>query len=334
MNTDGIIGHRRQIQVLDRLLKKNRIPHTLLFHGIPGIGKRMVARRFLAALFCEADNPPCGICPSCVQAEAGTHPDLITIAPDARGTIPIGDHDRPEQGTVRWLIERLSRRSIAGRCGVLIDAADLMRQEAQNALLKTVEEPQEGAHIVMIAASRSPILPTIRSRATEIAFYPLSPSEVRAVLDAAGSGGDHALAAEISGGSVETALRLCEEDTIRAIEGICLEIASYLEQGTTLSLDLSDILKKIGPHAFLSILTAVYRLLVTAKLRRIPLHPRLAAYADADEEKLIAVLKILLALRKGLPNNLNLHAALKGMLYRIETIGRLGLPDIAVAEMR
>ena len=123
MNTAGIIGHERQLRVLSLLVKNKNTPHSMLFSGKSGIGKRLIARRFLAALFCTAGNPPCGSCPSCLQAgRAATHPDIIELAPDEKGSITIGDVDRSEPGTVRWLISRLSKKSVSGKYGVLIDA--------------------------------------------------------------------------------------------------------------------------------------------------------------------------------------------------------------------
>ena len=172
MNTAGIIGHSRQIKILEVLRRNDDIPQTILFSGKSGIGKKLVARRLLASLFCEAGDPPCLKCPSCLQAAGGTFPDIIELGPDEKGSIPIGDADRSEPGSVRWLIDRLSKKSISGTYGVLIDGAESISAAGQNALLKTIEEPQAGAHIIIITANRSLILPTILSRCMNLPFYP------------------------------------------------------------------------------------------------------------------------------------------------------------------
>jgi hypothetical protein len=326
MNTNGIIGHARQLAVLSLLLENGTVPHSMLFSGKSGIGKRLIARRFLAAHFCVAGDPPCGACPSCLQAAGGTHPDIIELGPDEKGNIVIGDMDRSEPGTVRWLINRLSKKSVTGKYGVLIDGAEVIRAEGQNALLKTIEEPQAGAHIIILTANKSLILPTILSRSLDLTFSPLGADEVRRAIDAAGSSADPELAAALSGGSVETALALSDEAVLDGIRGVCGEITSYLTRGETLRLDLAALQKKIGIDQVLSVLLTVYRSLLLPVFGGEPAHPVLAAYDVPDRQKLRQLIKILLALRKGLANNLNIRNALKGMLYAIDGIEGYGLP--------
>src|SRR5208337_5161192 len=133
MNTTGIIGHTRQLDILNLLFWNETIPHTMLFTGMTGIGKKLVARRFLTALFCAAEEPPCMKCPACLQAAGKTLPDIIELTPDDKETIPIGDTDRSEEGSVRWLIDRLSKKSLSGKFGVLIDRAESISIPGQNA---------------------------------------------------------------------------------------------------------------------------------------------------------------------------------------------------------
>lgn len=332
MKTTGIIGHARQLKVLSLMLESGTAPHSMLFSGRSGIGKRLIARRFLAALFCGAGDPPCLACPSCLQAAGGTHPDIIELAPDEKGNIPIGDADRSEPGTVRWLIDRLSKKSVSGRYGVLIDCADVIRPDGQNALLKTIEEPQAGAHIIIITSNKSLILPTILSRSLDLAFSPLSTDEVRDVLAAGGTAGDRGLAAALSGGSLETALALSDEGVLAGVREVCGEITSYLARGESLRLDLAALQKKIGMDQLLSILLTVYRALLMPGLGGEPAHPFLAEYDVPDRQKLAKLIKILLALRKGLANNLNIRNALKGMLYAIDGMDGYGLPAPDSAE--
>jgi DNA polymerase III subunit delta' len=333
MNTSGILGHARQLKVLSLLLENENIPQTMLFSGKSGTGKKLVARRLLASLFCEAANPPCMKCPSCLQAASGTFPDIIEIGPNEKGTIPIGDTDRSEPGSVRWLIDRLSKKSIWGTYGVLIDGAESIRPEGQNALLKTIEEPQAGAHIIIITANRSLILPTILSRCMNLPFFPLEPAEVKKALIAAGAGDtDPDLVSELSGGSVETALLISGENVLEGIAGVCGEISSYLSRGESLRLDLAALQKKVGMDQLLSILITIYRSILAADISGGPLHPFLAGFSVNDGQKLTKLIKILLALRKGLANNLNIRNALKGMLYSIDSIGDFGLPALDYAE--
>jgi hypothetical protein len=333
MNTVGIIGHTRQLKFLDLLRRNGTIPHTMLFSGKSGIGKKLVARRFIASLFCGNEEPPCLRCPTCIQAMGMTFPDMIELHPDEKGTIPIGSMDRSEPGTVRWLIDRLSKKSVSGTYGILINGAETISTGGQNALLKTIEEPQAGAHIIILTENKSLILPTILSRSMNLAFNPLDAAEVKQVLVAEGAGAaDPELIAELSGGSVETALLLSRENILSGIAGICHEITSFLTRNQSMRLDLAALQKKISMDQFLSILLNAYRSILSSSFSGGPLHPFLADFNIPDRKKIIKLIKILLALRKGLTNNLNIRSALKGMLYSIEDIGDFGLPKLDAAE--
>ena len=333
MNTVGIIGHTRQLKFLELLRCNDTIPHTMLFSGKSGIGKKLVARRFIMSLFCAGAEPPCLRCTTCLQAMNMTFPDIIELHPDEKGAISIGNTNRTETGTVRWLIDRLSKKSVTGIYGVIIDGAETISTGGQNALLKTIEEPQAGAHILIISENKSLILPTILSRSMELAFNPLDAGEVKRVLVAEGAGAtDSDLISELSGGSVETALILSRENTLSGIAGICGEITSYLLRNQGLRLDMAALQKKISMGQILSILLNAYRSILSSSISGAPLHPFLAEFSIPDRKKITKLIKILLALRKGLTNNLNIRSALKGMLYSIEEINDFGLPKLDAAE--
>ncbi len=334
MNTTGIIGHTRQLKVLDILRSGDSLPGTMLFSGRSGIGKKLIARRLLASLFCGAADPPCLRCPDCVRIAGGTFPDLIELGPDDKGTIPIGSADRSEAGSVRWLIDRLSKKSVSGTYGILIDGAECISTGGQNALLKTIEEPQEGAHIIIITANKSLILPTILSRCMDLSFNALSVDEVLQVLDAVGSDpAGRGLGADLSGGSVETALLLSDEAVLSGIGALCREISSCLNEGKSLSLDIATIQKKITMDQLLTIMLNIYRTLLVEAIGGGPVDLFFEEVRVKDRQKLTKLIKILLALRKGLANNLNIRGALKGMIYSIESIDELGLPHLDLAEL-
>jgi hypothetical protein len=333
MNTVGIIGHIRQLKFLELLRRNDTIPHTMLFSGKSGIGKKLVARRFILSLFCRGAEPPCLRCPTCLQAMNMTFPDIIELQPDEKGAIPIGAANRTDPGTVRWLIDRLSKKSITGIYGVIIDGAESISTGGQNALLKTIEEPQAGAHIIIITENKSLILPTILSRSMELAFNPLDAADVKRVMAAEGAGAaDPDLISELSGGSVETALLLSRESTLSGIAGICREITSYLLRNQGLRLDMAALQKKISMEQILSILLNAYRSILSSSISGAPLHPFLAEFTIPDRKKITKIIKILLALRKGLANNLNIRSALKGMLYSMEEINDFSLPKLDAAE--
>ncbi len=216
----GVLGHDRIVEQFRRALLRGRLASGFLFVGPSGIGKRLFARRFAQALLCrtagEAALAPCGVCESCVQAAAGSHPDIIEVAkPADRSFIPlellIGDKEhRGRQG----LCYELSLRPFFGRRKVaVIDDADALNAEGANSLLKTLEEPPPGAVLILISTSPAKQLPTIRSRCQLVHFFPLSPEEVQSILLEQGLVDDKLTAeriAALSEGSVERALELSD----------------------------------------------------------------------------------------------------------------------------
>src|SRR5574341_627092 len=166
-----LIGHERPIAILKASILHDRVAHAYLFFGEDGIGKRLVALRFAQAINCETDYGPggpdaCGVCRSCRQIEAHTHPDFLLIAPDQEQASP---QIKIEQ--IRELEQQFVYRPLVGRRKVcLIDDADRMTPGAANALLKTLEEPPDQSLLLLIASRPSALLPTVRSRCQAIRF--------------------------------------------------------------------------------------------------------------------------------------------------------------------
>jgi len=332
MKKNGIVGHGLQLDHIEMMLRNNKIPQTLLFSGIPGIGKRRIALRFLKALFCSGEAPPCLGCPSCLQIMNGTHPDVIELAPNAKGTIPIGDAGEP--GTVRWLIDRLAKRSISGRYGVIVNGVDHIAVQGQNALLKTIEEPSDGTVIVLVTSNKSLILPTILSRSTEIPFYQLSSEEVLTILKSHGIDVPHATAAaEMAGGSVELAVMLTEKENLDDIITLTEEICRFARHGGFLNLAMDNIQKKIGIDNVMSIAVNVFRSFLLSALGGTASDAIFAHIDIPDEDMIRRIIKIFLALRKGLTVNLNITQALKSMLYSMQDMNDTGLPDLTMAHI-
>ncbi len=327
MNTQGITGHRFQIKRLTAMRESGAIPDTMLFTGPSGIGKKTVAKRFLNSIFCENRPSPCLKCAACRQVAAGSHPDLIELLPDEKGKIPIGSQDMDEPGTVRWLISRLSKRSISGACGVIVDGVETISAAGQNALLKTIEEPREGTKIILISSNRSQVLPTILSRSAEIAFRPLSPGEVAEVIAIHRPGTSPRLIAEISGGSAGRALRLGDDALIESILELASGISGSLRTGNPFDTDLSQFQKNPGYGELLDILMDLYGMILRKNLEGTPLPEELSGALIPESEKIVKLIKIFLALKQGLNNNLNIRMLLKGLLYRIDEIGNIGIPD-------
>ncbi len=176
--------------------------HAYLFCGPEGTGKRSLAAIAARALNCQgqAAQKPCDTCPSCARYLSGNHPDHIVV----RSEKAIGVDD------VRGLVERVSIKPYeGGRHTVAIEDADAMTVQAQNALLKTLEEPPGDAVFFLLAKSASPLLSTVRSRVRLVRFPPLGDEAVRKALEKLGMAPLRANAlAQLSEGSVGRALTL------------------------------------------------------------------------------------------------------------------------------
>ena len=206
---DSLTGHKAQVRELNTLLKEGRLPHALLFTGKTGIGKKLCAQILAAAILCNHDHAPCGICDNCRAMAAGTHPDYYELTPEVRGksTRIIRIEAIREMQTV------VSRSAVlAGKRVVLIDDADTMNEPAANSLLKTLEEPEGQVTFILIARDRSGLLDTIVSRCMPLAFGPLTHAEVKEQLLARQlSESEAEKLAYLADGSLGQALQLAQQ---------------------------------------------------------------------------------------------------------------------------
>jgi DNA polymerase-3 subunit delta' len=201
---DEIVGQVAACEALRAALEGDRVPGGYLFLGARGVGKFRTARALARALLCEGEGPlACGTCSSCHRVAHRVHPNLHVVGEgDEVAAIKIEE--------IRETRDRLSLRPMEGsRQVVIVDNADRMREEAGNALLKTLEEPPPGAVLVLVVAEALRVLDTIRSRCQVVRFVPLDPDQVRAVLEDRAVPRDEAAAlARHAGGSPGRALAL------------------------------------------------------------------------------------------------------------------------------
>jgi len=199
-----IVGHDRVVEVFRRALASGKTSHSYLFEGPAGCGRRTTARALVQAIFCTGqEDDACGVCPSCRKV-AGSHADIHYIEPD-------GQFIKIEQ--VRELQRDLALRPYeAPRKACIIEAAERFNPAAGNSLLKTLEEPPGNAIIILLTENAGMLLPTIRSRCQVIRFSPLSPENIRLVLERHGMAPETAeLLAPMAGGSIQRALELDNE---------------------------------------------------------------------------------------------------------------------------
>ena len=166
----NIVGHKDIIKYIQNAVSENRVSHAYILNGERGSGKKMLASLFAMTLLCEkGEKDPCSMCHSCIQAESGNHPDIIRVTHEKPNTISVDDireqvnHTidiKPYQGPYKIYI---------------IPEADKMTVQAQNALLKTIEEPPAYAVILLLTTNADAFLPTILSRCVTL--------NIKAVLD-------------------------------------------------------------------------------------------------------------------------------------------------------
>ena len=161
-----LAGNDRIRDAVMAAVLENRIPHAILLEGEKGTGRHTLMRFLSRAAVCIGDNPPCGDCRGCHLAEIGTHPDISVTAPeDGKKNITVTQ--------IRALrTEAYVKPHMAARRVFVIDRADSMNEQAQNALLKVLEEPPGNIIFILIAESAAALLDTIISRCTVLSLVP------------------------------------------------------------------------------------------------------------------------------------------------------------------
>lgn len=173
---ESIIGHETNKTFLENMLKGARKTPSLLLCGPEGIGKKKMARAFAKSFLCLEDPlAPC-TCRSCRAMDSDSHPDFIQVEPGGKSRT-IGVEAIHQLAASAAFGPVLSRYKVC-----LIDQAHTLREEAQNSLLKLLEEPPDYWLFLLVADDREKLLPTIRSRVMELRFDPLSMEETEQVL--------------------------------------------------------------------------------------------------------------------------------------------------------
>jgi len=226
MDYKDIVGHELVVQSLKRSVKNNNISHFYLFEGEGGLGKRTLGRTFAKTLLCEEKGEePCNRCGSCIKFDHLNHPDYHEIEPE-KGII--------RKGQVEEIIRGMSMSPFGGdRKVFLMDQAHLMNKEAQNAMLKSLEEPPIYVHMILVTSSSKNLLPTIVSRGQQIRFGQIPISLVAEYLvQREGMATDEArFIAEFSKGSLGRAVQLCSSEDFFQIRDWIIELMDLLIRG-------------------------------------------------------------------------------------------------------
>ena len=222
-----IIGHQQIIEQLQHTVASDRIAGAYLFVGPTGVGKETVARYFAQLIFCQQDAQPptvCGTCLACRKVDSGNHPDLQFIRPDG---------SELKIGQIRELQKQIIYEPLeANRKVYILTDVDRMNDPAENAFLKTLEEPPASSVLILLTSNIRVLLPTTRSRCQILQFHPMSTQELAEIL-------------------VEKFSVAPEQATTLAIaaDGAIGKALAQLEKGDVLTEEVPEILRETDPLA-------------------------------------------------------------------------------------
>ena len=254
----NIVGHKQTIDFLKNAVATNKVYHAYIFDGEDYSGKSMLAGAFAMSLQCETGNvEPCGVCHSCKQCLTNNQPDIIWL-----------DHEKPNSigvDDIRKLNNDITIKPYSSRYKIyIIKEAEKMTVQAQNALLKTMEEPPEYAVIIMLTNNYESFLPTILSRSIRIKLNPVANDlligylmEKEGIVEYQAK-----VCAEFSQGNVGKALKLARSEEFNQIKDEALKLAKNIknmEKFEVLALLNTITEYKVSITDFLDILMVWYR---------------------------------------------------------------------------
>ncbi|HEY7410564.1 MAG TPA: DNA polymerase III subunit delta' [Vicinamibacteria bacterium] len=250
-----VIGHERVKGLLAAALAGGRLPPALLLTGPAGVGKKLLAQATARGLLCaRGPGEPCDECATCGRVRRGLHPDTALVVPDGAFI---------KVDAVRALVREVAGRPFEGRArAYVLDDAHAMNDQAQNALLKSLEEPPPTSHLLLVTDAPQGLLPTIRSRCQTLRLGPLPARLLEEALRERHSlsAEDAHLRAALCGGSLGAALAF-ESDSFQERRE---ELLALLESAARLTaidrIEAADGLKDTGdPALLLTVLRSLLR---------------------------------------------------------------------------
>lgn len=320
-----IIGHESIIQHLQNAIASGKVSHAYIFHGEEGMGKRTLAKAFAKTLQCEEGGIlPCNRCKSCMQLESDNHPDIMWVT-----------HEKASIGVDDIRIQVNSDIQIKPYNSpykvYVIDDADKLTEQAQNALLKTMEEPPEYAVILLLTDNVSLILPTILSRCVLLNLKPVNKQLIKEYLMEKHQIPDYMaeVAAAFSGGNVGKAIKYSSSEDFDKMKEDVLHILKYIDD-----MELHEIISglkvltasKTNIEDYIDLMTLWYRDILMFKATK---DPDLLLYREelsfirnqANIRSYEGVEKIMKAMQKAkvrLKANVNFDIAVELMLLTIK----------------
>jgi len=256
---DNIIGQEQIKEHISNALKTGHIGHAYIIHGERSSGKEYIARLFAEALQCTGEGErPCGLCPSCMQAAGNNHPDIIYVSHEKPGSIGVDD--------IRLQINNdMVIKPYSSPWKIYIcNEAEKMTPQAQNALLKTLEEPPAYGIIILLTTTMEALLPTIQSRCITLNMKPVKDSQMREYLtEELGMSNDKAdLCVAFARGNIGKAKLLACSEEFENVRNEALALLRNIRE-----MDIADVaraIKQINEYKFettdyLDIISVWYR---------------------------------------------------------------------------
>lgn len=325
-NFSDIIGHEDIVKHFKSSIELSKVSHAYILNGEKGVGKKTLASVVAKSLQCESgEADPCGKCKSCLQAETGNQPDIIWVKHEKPNVISV-DEIRTQ------LVNDIDLKPYSSRYKIyIVPDSQMMNQQAQNALLKTLEEPPEYAIIMLLTNNVDKFLPTILSRCIVLNFKPVEPLHMMEYL-VSNIGVDQEKArfcTDFAQGNLGKAVRLAispdyneiREDSVRLLRRISDmemdEIIQAVKNMGKYKLDITD---------YIDIMTMWFRDILMVKISNSPnkiifKHEFSTMKKQASRMSYEGIEKILEAMDKlklRLETNVNFDIAMELMLLTIK----------------
>ncbi len=322
MEFSGLYGHNAVKESLGRAIARDRISNSYVFDGITGVGKKLCADLFAQALVCE-ESSACGVCHACQLARANTHPDIIRVTKEKDKTVIGIDVVRSQVLSEAFLKPRNSRRKV-----FLIGEGDLLGIDAQNALLKVLEEPPSYVTFIVCVTNKEKLLPTVLSRSQVISFFPLGRDLVESYLkDTLLIPADSAaLFARLAQGSIGAASELAQKSEKSALIEKSIASLCSLKNNSQSIREMVDFFTEESDHIeeIIFYLTTFLRdcvLVKTDMAESVVFEKELAKIrvfiSDIGKKRLISAFDKLNSLKVKLKQNLNFNATVSETVVRI-----------------
>ena len=319
MNFEQFIGQEKIKKALKEIVQQKKLSHAYMFEGLDGMGKATLSKIFIQAVLCEdTSDSPCGKCQSCIKFSSGNHPDFFTVSPKA---LSIGIDE------IRKLQDDIIIKPIESEKKVyLIEQADKMTEQAQNCLLKTLEEPPGDSLLILCVKNAGAMLRTIQSRCVSIKFEAYKTEEIEAVLRKHNISNEESLgfASAFSQGVLGKAFLLVSDEFMQVREDILnflssiygsrieniIKTSSYFETKKDIIGEIFDIISSWYRDLAVCKASGNERLLINFDKKDIILK-NIENYSEQD---IVRIVKKIEEARRDIKRNVNLPMVLDNML--------------------